>query len=130
MRFYWLKDRQEQGQFNIHWEPGKFNLADYPTKHHYGSHHRKVRPIYLFEGKDSPSTLQGCNKILVPGLADDGQTRATESQPTNRINRGMMTSGVVNSQKHRFPSSIIKRASTILQKKRVSFAHKLIRTLL
>eukprot|EP00536_Pseudo-nitzschia_multiseries_P005706 jgi/Psemu1/191192/e_gw1.110.12.1 len=25
MRFYWLKDRAEQGQFNIFWEPGKHN---------------------------------------------------------------------------------------------------------
>eukprot|EP00536_Pseudo-nitzschia_multiseries_P009450 jgi/Psemu1/23220/gm1.23220_g len=41
MRFYWLKDRAEQGQFNIFWEPGKHNLADYPTKHHAGSHHKK-----------------------------------------------------------------------------------------
>eukprot|EP00536_Pseudo-nitzschia_multiseries_P000416 jgi/Psemu1/915/gm1.915_g len=41
MRFYWLKDRAEQGQFNIFWEPGKHNLADYPTKRHPGSHHKK-----------------------------------------------------------------------------------------
>ena len=47
MRFYWLKDRQEQGQFDIKWVPGKYNLADYFTKHHPGSHHCRVRPIYL-----------------------------------------------------------------------------------
>lgn len=29
MRFYWLKDRQDQGQFDIQWVPGKHNLADY-----------------------------------------------------------------------------------------------------
>ena len=38
MRFYCLKDRAEQGQFDIYWEPGKQNLADYPTKHHSGTH--------------------------------------------------------------------------------------------
>jgi hypothetical protein len=64
MRFYWLRDRQEQGQFSIQWVPGKHNLADYHTKHHPGSHHRKVRPIYLYEGKQSPTTLQGCIEIL------------------------------------------------------------------
>jgi hypothetical protein len=45
MRFYWLKDQQEQGQFDICWEPGKTNLADYTTKHHPSSHHKRVRPI-------------------------------------------------------------------------------------
>jgi hypothetical protein len=64
MRFYWLRDRVKQGQFRVHWEPGTHNLADYPTKHHFGSHHRKVRPIYLYEGENSPTTVQGCIKLL------------------------------------------------------------------
>jgi hypothetical protein len=64
MRFYWLRDRVKQGQFRVHWEPGTHNLADYPTKHHFGSHHRKVRPIYLYEGEHSPTTVQGCIKLL------------------------------------------------------------------
>ena len=64
MRFYWLKDRAEQGQFDIKWVPGKYNLADYFTKHHPGSHHRKVRPIYLYEEGKSPTTMQGCIEIL------------------------------------------------------------------
>ena len=64
MRFYWLKDRAEQGQFDIKWVPGKYNLADYFTKHHPGSHHRKVRPIYLYEEGRSPTTMQGCIEIL------------------------------------------------------------------
>jgi hypothetical protein len=29
MRFYWLQDRVEQGQFKKFWAPGKINLADY-----------------------------------------------------------------------------------------------------
>ena len=64
MRFYWLKDRAEQGQFDIKWVPGRYNLADYFTKHHPGSHHRKVRPIYLYEEGRSPTTMQGCIEIL------------------------------------------------------------------
>ena len=47
MRFYWLKDRAEQGQFEIYWEPGKNNLADYPTKHHTGTHHGCDGPSHL-----------------------------------------------------------------------------------
>eukprot|EP00536_Pseudo-nitzschia_multiseries_P015592 jgi/Psemu1/43163/gm1.43163_g len=77
MRFYWLNDRAEQGQFNIFWEPGKHNLAVYPSKHHQGSHHRRVRPIYLYE-PDSPWTIQGCIELLDPVNAQNSvnMTRA------------------------------------------------------
>jgi hypothetical protein len=34
MRFYWVKDRVEQEQFNVGWAPGDTNLGDYFTKHH------------------------------------------------------------------------------------------------
>ena len=29
MRFYWINDRIEQGQFNVFWRPGPENLGDY-----------------------------------------------------------------------------------------------------
>jgi hypothetical protein len=47
MRYWWMKDRISQGQFNLTWAPGKFNLADYFTKHHPPWHHRKMRYKYL-----------------------------------------------------------------------------------
>jgi hypothetical protein len=47
MRFYWIQDRVKQRQFDIHWRPGTTNLADYFTKHHSTSHHRRMRPTYL-----------------------------------------------------------------------------------
>eukprot|EP00536_Pseudo-nitzschia_multiseries_P018140 jgi/Psemu1/227914/e_gw1.2193.2.1 len=65
MHFYWLKDQAEQGQFNIFWKLGKHNLADYPTKHHLGTHHKRVRPIYLYE-PDTLQTIQGCIELLNP----------------------------------------------------------------
>lgn len=49
MRFYWVRDRVRQGQFNIHWKRGQDNLADYFTKHFPASHHQEMRPIYLHE---------------------------------------------------------------------------------
>jgi hypothetical protein len=64
MRFYWLQDRVEQGQFKIFWAPGKINLADYHSKVQPTTVHRALRPIYLYEEGKSPSTLQGCDKIL------------------------------------------------------------------
>ena len=54
----------ERKQFAVHWEPGKYNLGDYPTKHHAGKHHRKVRAIYLYIKNKSPKTMQGCIEIL------------------------------------------------------------------
>ena len=47
MRFYWLRDRASQGQFQIIWGPGSKNLADYFTKHFSPAHHQAMRPIYL-----------------------------------------------------------------------------------
>jgi hypothetical protein len=29
MQLHWFKDHKAQGQFQIHWKPGKKNLADY-----------------------------------------------------------------------------------------------------
>jgi hypothetical protein len=34
MRFYWVKDRVNQGQFLIYWRKGSENDAGYFTKHH------------------------------------------------------------------------------------------------
>ena len=48
---------------NVYWEPGLNNLADYPTKHHSGTHHKAVRSIYLYE-VDSPRTVKGCIELL------------------------------------------------------------------
>ena len=69
MRFHWVRDRVQQGQFNIYWVPVKENsLADYVTKHHPPSHHVAMRNkffhtqhlanmvvSYLLQGCDSRS---------------------------------------------------------------------------
>jgi hypothetical protein len=47
MRFHWLRDRECQQQFRIYWRPGKMNYANYWTKHHSESHHRKIRKEFL-----------------------------------------------------------------------------------
>jgi hypothetical protein len=52
MRFHWLRDREAQGQFQIHWRPGKTNLADYFTKYHPPAHHVNVRTEFLTKVKD------------------------------------------------------------------------------
>jgi hypothetical protein len=52
MQYHWLRDREKQGQFNIYWQPGKTNLADYFTKHHPPAHHVNVRAEFLTKVKD------------------------------------------------------------------------------
>jgi hypothetical protein len=47
MRFYWIRDRIQQGYFLVHWKPGLSNQADYFTKHHSPAHHQTLRYTYL-----------------------------------------------------------------------------------
>ena len=63
MRIYWLKCREAQEQFDIYWEKGPTNLADYFTKHHSQAHHKAVRPIYLLDEQQRLSA-KGCTKVL------------------------------------------------------------------
>lgn len=80
MRFNWLKDCVKREQFAVNWEPGKYNLADYPTKHHAGNHHRKVRAIYLYIKNKSPKTMQGCIEILDDSDWTDTQQTWTQQR--------------------------------------------------
>jgi hypothetical protein len=64
MRFYWIKDRVKQGQFNVYWGPGFQNLADYFTK---PAHHKRMRDIYIHANERTinregirDSALRGC----------------------------------------------------------------------
>ena len=47
MRYFWLRDRQQQKQFRFHWESGTTNKADYYTKHHTEKHHKAIRATYV-----------------------------------------------------------------------------------
>jgi hypothetical protein len=53
MRFYWIRDRVKQNQFEIVWQKGSENLADYFTKHHPAAHHQRVRSRYLQQPTDA-----------------------------------------------------------------------------
>jgi hypothetical protein len=47
MRYYWLRDRKAQRQFDLIWEKGENNNADYFTKHHATNYHKEMRPRYV-----------------------------------------------------------------------------------
>ena len=85
IRFYWLRDRTVQKHFHIYWEPGKHNLADLPTKHRAGSHHRRVRPIYIYNKETSPVSIQGCIKLLSPSNEVQTKTQVKRTIPNPEI---------------------------------------------
>ena len=47
MRYHWIRDQQNQQKINVYWDSGKNNNADYFTKHHAPSHHKRMRSLYL-----------------------------------------------------------------------------------
>ena len=49
VRYHWLTEHQANGDFNIYWDSGKNNLADYHTKHHNSTHHQNVRKNYIVQ---------------------------------------------------------------------------------
>jgi hypothetical protein len=57
MCFHWLWRCKAQRQFRYYWRPGTQNLADYFTKHHPASHHKKAnRPTFLTPREDPQYT--------------------------------------------------------------------------
>jgi hypothetical protein len=69
MRFYWIKDRLKQGQFNVYWGPGYQNLADYFTKHHLPAHHKRIREIYI-HADEQPINRKGIRDSALRGCVD------------------------------------------------------------
>ena len=47
MRYHWLRDKLTQQQFDIYWQSGITNEANYFTKHHPTKLHRNQRPKYV-----------------------------------------------------------------------------------
>ena len=63
MRFYWINDRIEQGQFRVFWRPGPENLGYYHSKHYPPEHHRAVRSNFLHV--PNLRLLQGCVNLTL-----------------------------------------------------------------
>jgi hypothetical protein len=102
IRFYWIKDRVKQGQFNVYWGPGFQNLADYFIKHHSPAHHKRIRDIYIHANErpihregTRDSALQGCvstsgqagSQLLHPPLGDDSSPRGEMMHYVHRLTR-------------------------------------------
>ena len=83
MRIYWLKCREAQKQFDIYWEKGATNLADYFTKHHSQAHHKAVRAIYLLDEQQRLSA-EGCAKVLQDRATCGKRVRLSQSSEGGR----------------------------------------------
>ena len=56
LRFFWIKDRISQKQFQLSWAPGSQNLADYLTKIHPAKHYVALRPTFVSDLEPSPAS--------------------------------------------------------------------------
>ena len=80
MRFFWVRNRQEQKQYNVYWKPGRFNKSDYYTKHHPIAHHRNVRPYYVFDPQQ-PDKYYSTQVNYYAPLADEKDDDTTGTEP-------------------------------------------------
>jgi hypothetical protein len=79
MRFYWVRDRAAQNQFDIGWGTSTQNLGDYFTKHNMLAHHKGIRKTYIHDDS-SPKYIpsahakppQGCVDITISPRAPAG----------------------------------------------------------
>jgi hypothetical protein len=108
MRYYWLQDREAQGQFKISWDKGSENLADYFTKHFSAKHHQLMRTLYLHV----PATA--ANAHCLRGYANPGITPNPSLGNPETINRQYPTYG------HTDPVMIFARRLATLVRQRVA----------
>ena len=70
MKYNWLRERTAQQQFEVKWEKGATNQADYFTKHHAPRIHKALRHDYVLKGfsitdkKKSLTPVQTCKGVL------------------------------------------------------------------
>ena len=70
MRYFWTISKQDDKTIDVSWHPGRENLADYSSKHHYPTIHQNLRPTYLhmtnspkyLQRSVTPHLLRGCAK--------------------------------------------------------------------
>jgi hypothetical protein len=74
MRWYWLRDRVNQGKILVYFRPGKDNLADPFTKHHTPAHIREMKPKFMHTTEHLAHTVI---HHLVRGCVNPGSVRTS-----------------------------------------------------
>ena len=75
MRFQWLKCRKAQRFFAFLWARGAKNRADYPSKHHQGTHHLHVRPRYVIDKVQPQQWIEPTPNVFVYTIRWHSTTR-------------------------------------------------------
>jgi hypothetical protein len=87
MRFYLVKDRVEQDQFNVGWAPGDTNMGDYFTNHHSPAHQKRMIPYYL-RNKHSPMIRHDTRLAILRGCVDISP-RSQHDRALSALNYGL-----------------------------------------
>jgi hypothetical protein len=120
MRFYWVRDRKQQGHFDIIWHPGKTNLADYYSKHHSAAHHQDMRSTYLhIEGTKGQSPA--ANLAYALSVAPAGTSRPWSQDP--HVNMGAPTQASPSRPWSQNPERTHHRASPAAGEAKPMIAH-------
>jgi hypothetical protein len=98
MRFYLVKDRVEQDQFNVGWAPGDTNMGDYFTKHHSPAHFKRMRPYYLHE-KYSPMIINETRLAILRGCVDISP-RSQPDRALSTLNYGLTPNCNLSQSRH------------------------------
>jgi hypothetical protein len=57
MEYWWMKDAIKENEFNLYWQKGSNNWADYTTKHHPPAHHKAMRSHYFVTKQQELNSL-------------------------------------------------------------------------
>ena len=98
MRFYWVRDRVQQGRFIIYLKPDTQNRGDFYTKHHPPTHCRLRRKCYIHQEGDT-SASQGLSPTVLQGYANLGISLGTRTKHlttrSRNQNRGLTLSPII-----------------------------------
>ena len=65
MSFYWIRNRYNQKNFQVHWATISQNIGDYHQKHHQMAHHRAMHDTYLHRKKRKSKNIESSEGLLL-----------------------------------------------------------------
>ena len=63
MKYNWLRERTAKQQFEVKWEKGATNQADYFTKHHAPRVHKNLRNDYVLKGFSTSEKIKSLTPV-------------------------------------------------------------------
>ena len=86
MRWFWIRDKTKANVYNVYWNQGKTNRADYFSKQHPTKHHMEMRPVYIHE---TDKTAQNYFDTI---LEHQANWVVTIAAPTQECSKGVLIS--------------------------------------